>query len=113
MTSGIISNIQSFSNFQNLNIVIKIDEQFLDFHFKFYYNNLIPLVQKTEYPRNLQDITTYYTNICVLECLRHFFLILYLFSCLFISVPLFSDPYHDSFALNVNTILEIYPLSQH
>lgn len=50
----------------------------LDFHLWIYYNNLVPLVQKTGRSRNhLQDIT-FYTNICVLECLRDFFLILYL-----------------------------------
>ena len=50
----------------------------LDFHLWIYYNNLVPLVQKTGRPRNhLQDIT-FYTNICVLEYLRDFFLTLYL-----------------------------------
>ena len=39
----------------------------VDFRSNFYYNNFVPLVQKTERPRDhLQDITTYFTNICVL-----------------------------------------------
>lgn len=41
--------------------------EIVDFRSNFYYNNFVPLVQKTERPRDhLQDITTYFTNICIL-----------------------------------------------
>lgn len=82
LTSGIISNIQSSSYFQNSNIIIKIDVQFLDFHFKFYYNNLVLLVQKN---RISSQSFTKYNNVLY----KHFFSNAYAIFSYFVLFPVF------------------------
>lgn len=72
-----------------------------DFRSNFYYNNFVPLVQKTERPRDhLQDITTYFTNICVLYDFCSFDdSILYLLSPLCQSLFSLSGPCLNSVSL--------------